>query len=272
MEQSPSYRAFLASPYRCMKHNTYFAVYDALFSRYRGQSVTFVEIGVLGGGSLFMWREFLGPQARIIGVDLNPNAKKWEAHGFEIFIGSQSDPTFWQAFFQRVGPVDVVLDDGGHTFRQQVITTEQVLEHIRSGGMLVVEDTHTSYQRGYGIRSRSFLQYVKHFLDRINSRFAPLVSSTTDRRVWSIQIFESIVAFHVDHAASTMNSAEVINGGIHDGAVDFRDHENSWLAGFRRLKPLVRVFRHLPGARALKLQLRTLVQELRGSAGIGRYF
>ena len=31
-----------------------------------------------------MWRDYFGPKARIIGVDFNPNAKKWEEHGFEI--------------------------------------------------------------------------------------------------------------------------------------------------------------------------------------------
>ncbi|NBP54584.1 MAG: class I SAM-dependent methyltransferase, partial [Actinobacteria bacterium] len=31
-----------------------------------------------------MWREFLGPNARIIGIDLNPLAKRWESEGFEI--------------------------------------------------------------------------------------------------------------------------------------------------------------------------------------------
>ena len=98
-----------------MKHTTYFHAYDELFMQYRGQKIVFVEIGVLGGGSLFMWRDFFGKNARIIGVDLNPEAKKWEDFGFEIFIGSQSDETFWENFIEVVGPVDVVLDDGGHT-------------------------------------------------------------------------------------------------------------------------------------------------------------
>ena len=34
-------------------------------SRFRGEPVTLLEIGVLGGGSLQMWRSYLGPQSRI---------------------------------------------------------------------------------------------------------------------------------------------------------------------------------------------------------------
>ena len=46
-----------------------------------------MEIGVLGGGSLFMWRDYFGPKARIIGVDLNPNAKTMKTQDSKsIFI------------------------------------------------------------------------------------------------------------------------------------------------------------------------------------------
>ena len=82
-----SYKAFIKSPYKSIKHTTYFDVYDELLSKYRNKKITFVEIGVLSGGSLFMWRKFFGRKARIIGIDLNPVAKKWTKHGFEIYIG-----------------------------------------------------------------------------------------------------------------------------------------------------------------------------------------
>ena len=83
---SPLYQSFLKSPHRSIKHESYFSVYDKLLSKYIDQDITFVEIGILDGGSLFMWRDFLGDKARIIGIEINPVAKKWEEHGFEIFI------------------------------------------------------------------------------------------------------------------------------------------------------------------------------------------
>ena len=159
------------SPYRSIKHTTYFGVYDHIFTKYRDKKITFVEIGILGGGSLFMWRKFFGPKARIIGVDMNPEAKKWEKDGFEIFIGSQSDKLFWTKFVKDVGKVDIVLDDGGHTYDQQIITTEMLLENLKDEGLLVVEDTHTSYMDGFGNEKYSFINYTKNMIDRINSRF-----------------------------------------------------------------------------------------------------
>ena len=112
--------------------------------------------------SLFMWREFFGPEARIIGIDLNPNAKKWEKDGFEIFIGNQSDRNFWAEVVKEVGNFDIILDDGGHTYEQQIVSVECLIDFVNDGGMIVVEDTHTSYMNGFGRRKYSFINYVKN--------------------------------------------------------------------------------------------------------------
>ena len=211
LADSPSYQAFMDSPEPSFKHTTYFSAYDALLERYRGKPITFVEIGVLNGGSLFMWRNFFGDAARIIGIDLNPQAKKWEEHGFEIFIGSQEDPTFWAEFCESVEEIDVVLDDGGHTYLQQIITTETLLGRIKDQGMLIVEDTHTSYMSGFGDPKIGFMNYILQTIHRINTRFGSFQPAQADRRVWSVEVFESIAAFKVDNKASQMESRPVWN-------------------------------------------------------------
>ena len=59
-----------------LKSDTYFQVYEDIFSKYVDKKITFVEVGVLHGGSLSMWKEYFGKKARIIGIDLNPKAKE----------------------------------------------------------------------------------------------------------------------------------------------------------------------------------------------------
>lgn len=216
-----SFDCYKRSPYRSTKHSTYFPVYDTLFAKYQDRDIVFVEVGVLEGGSLFMWRDFFGPSARIIGIDFNPNAKKWEKDGFEIFIGSQSSPEFWEDFFNGVGNVDVLLDDGGHSYIQQIVTTEMALDRINDGGMLVVEDTHTSYMPGHGDKNMSFINYCKTWIDRINSRWGRFSPEQKDKRVWSLEIFESFAAFKVDRAHSTEKSVPTENGGARDFAEDY---------------------------------------------------
>jgi cephalosporin hydroxylase len=218
------YESYKRSPYLSIKHSSYFHAYSELFAQYKGRAITFVEVGVLNGGSLFMWRDYFGPNARIIGVDFNPLAKKWEKEGFEIHIGSQSDTDFWHRFFNAVGPVDLVLDDGGHTFEQQIITVHCCIPHIKDGGRMVVEDTHTSYFRDFGYPTRySFIEWTKKLIDNINSRFPAVKVSTLPYKqsVHSITFFESIVSMKIDRA-KCFDSVPTSNGGISSAAQDFR--------------------------------------------------
>ena len=216
--------SYMRSKYLSIKWSSYFQVYDSVLEKYRGTPVTFVEIGVLNGGSLFMWRDYLGDSARIIGIDLNPTAKKWESHGFEIFLGNQSDPAFWNDFFAVVGPVDVLVDDGGHTNEQQVVTAACSLPWVNDGGMLIVEDTHTSYLTEFGNPSSySFMNYAKALIDDINKR-SPELSPRKESLggvLYSVAFYESIVAFSVNRKKS-FRSTPTSNNGETSHAEDFR--------------------------------------------------
>lgn len=242
MNNTESYKSYIKSPYKSIKHSTYFHSYDHFFSKYRNQNITFVEIGILGGGSLFMWRDYFGPNARIIGVDLNPNAKKWESEGFEIYIGSQSDAAFWTEFVEKVGSIDVVLDDGGHTYEQQIITTESLLGSMKDGGIIVIEDTHTSYMNGFGPKSKSFIEYTKKLIDDVNMRFGKFSHFASEKRIWSIEVVESMVAFKINTEASNLMSNPTVNDGSDDAAEDFRYADNDRI---RKLNAMMRIFRFL---------------------------
>jgi hypothetical protein len=167
---------------------------------------------------------FFGPRARIIGVDLNPAAKKWEAEGFEIKIGSQADPAFWNKTFAEIDQIDILLDDGGHTNQQQIITTCQALEYVRDGGLVVVEDTHCSYFAEFGNPYRfSFISFAKRMVDHLHTRnpnVAPLRHHFSET-VASVRFFESIVAFEVDRRLCAV-STPTSNNGVSADARDFR--------------------------------------------------
>jgi hypothetical protein len=216
-------RIFSSVKYSCVKHDTYFPVYERVLERFIGKGITFVEIGVLDGGSLFMWREYF-KNARIIGIDFNPSVRKWEPHGFEIFIADQSSPSFWEKFYRTVGAIDVVLDDGGHTNAQQIVTAKHAIEHIRDGGVLMVEDAHTSYLKAFGNPSKySFINFGKHIVDSINSRFpaVPGPRNEYSRRIHSVEFYESIVVFNIDSSRCLVPN-RVTNGGEVSNTEDYR--------------------------------------------------
>lgn len=226
LEALPIYQCYKRSPYFSAKHASYFHTYEQLFAPYRGKKFTFVEVGVANGGSLPMWREYFGPDARIIGIDFNPDVKRFEADGFEIFIGSQEDKNFWEKFFQQIGPVDILLDDGGHTNRQQIVTAECCVPHIKDGGLLVVEDVHTSYMELYDNPSRySFINYAKMLVDAVNARSCMFERKAhwLKEAVYSIGFYESIVSFQIDRR-KCFTSVQTTNKGKSFQMADFRDH------------------------------------------------
>ena len=185
-----------------LKCISYFQAYEEMFSKFVGKEIVFVEIGVLHGGSLFMWKEYFGSKAKIIGIDLNPKAKQLEKYGFDIFIGNQADLNFWKKFYEKVGKIDILLDDGGHDNDQQIITLTESIPFINNGGIIVTEDTHASYLKKHGNPSmHSFINYSKHLVDVVNSRFPGTKIKTKNKfrkKLFSVIFYESIVAFKID--------------------------------------------------------------------------
>jgi len=178
----------------------YFDIYERHFERFRGKSPVMVEIGVLGGGSLAMWKEYFGPGSKIIGIDIEPKCKQHEADGIEIFIGSQDDPSIIEQVFSKYPEVDIVLDDGSHRMPHMISSFELMYHRLSPEGVYMVEDTHTcywdSYNGGVG-RKGSFMEFVKQKLDEINAFHTEGALPITDftRFTDFIACYDSIVAF-----------------------------------------------------------------------------
>ena len=186
-----------------------------------------------------MWRNFFGKQARIIGIELNPEAKKWEKDGFEIFIGDQSDPDFWRDFYKQVGDIDILLDDGGHTYVQQIVTAEYALDNIKDGGVLVVEDTHTSYMDKFGDKSIKFINYISKMTDRINTRFGSFENTKKNKKVYSISVYESLVAFFKDNEKAQLESKTIWNKKPDIAPDDFRYKSDLSEEKFNKVKKII---------------------------------
>jgi len=262
MENTQSYKAYLKSPYRTVKHSTYFQVYDELFSPWRGRNITFVEIGIAEGGSLFMWREFFGPQARIIGIDINPEAKVLTKYGFEIFIGSQSDKEFWKQFNKSVGMIDIVLDDGGHSYLQQIVTTKMLIDQIKDHGMLVVEDTHTSYMSNYGTKKFSFINFTKVIIDRINQRFSELDHCRSNKSIWSIQFYESFVVFHVNRKECNITSQPTSNNSTNSINIHFINPGDKILNVYLGLVSKMPFLRKIPIVKYTAIKIKNILSKI----------
>ncbi len=120
----------------------YFDIYERHFRKFAETPAHVLEIGVYSGGSLGMWKSYFGPQSSIYGVDIEKDCALYNDAQVKIKIGDQGDPNFWQAFKTQTPMLDVVIDDGGHRPEQQLTTFQQILPHIRPGGVYLCEDIH----------------------------------------------------------------------------------------------------------------------------------
>jgi len=159
-----------------------------------------------------MWRGWLGPKARIIGIDLNPECAKWRDSGFEIFIGDQGDSAFMRQTLDSIGEFDALLDDGGHQSFQQIVTLQEAIQGYNRPCVIAVEDTATSYMRDFANHgSRSVLNYAKASTDLLVGRsfgMAPDRYPPTHNEE-AVDFFKSVFSIEPDFRYRGRSSAVV---------------------------------------------------------------
>ncbi len=193
------------------KWRHYLPIYDRLMGPFRDgftdesgvrRPLRFLEIGVSQGGSQQLWRKYLGPEAVIFGIDINPDsAKAVDPSNSQVRIGSQADPEFLRSVVAEMGGVDVVLDDGSHVAQHQRVSLQTLWPLLPEGGMFMCEDVHTAYWTQFegGLRSPgSYIEEIKELIDDMHAHYhdGGLSSGLLNARdeVGAIQIFDSIVA------------------------------------------------------------------------------
>jgi len=177
----------------------YFDVYDTHFSRFRDKDIVILEIGIFKGGSLRMWKNYFGSKAKIYGLDIDPKCEQFKEENIEILIGSQSDRKFLQNVIKTIPKIDILIDDGGHEMKQQIISFEELYGHIKDDGVYLCEDVHTSYWGLYGggyKKKGTFIEYSKNLIDSLNayhSRSKRLKVNEFTRSANSIHFYDSMV-------------------------------------------------------------------------------
>lgn len=181
------------------KWNHYFDIYERHFNRFRDKEIVILEIGVSQGGSLLMWKEYFGDKAKIYGIDIDPKCKEVEEKNIEVLIGSQSDRKFLKQVVKEIPKIDILIDDGGHGMKQQIVSFEELFNHVKVDGVYLCEDLHTSYWLNFGggyKRRGTFIEYSKKFIDYLNafhSRQKNLKVNSFTKTVDSIHYYDSII-------------------------------------------------------------------------------
>lgn len=168
-------------------------MYAEYFDPIKYDKVAFLEIGLRGGDSIALWRNFF-PNARIYGLDKGQFFQGFRSHAgdenVKIFVGDQANATFLrqmkEVIRREVGSLDFLIDDGGHTMRQQQTSLIELLPIVKPGGYYFIEDLETSYyEKGsYGCYGQpcgggppgkrgTTIAVLKSMIDVLNEDFIP---------------------------------------------------------------------------------------------------
>jgi hypothetical protein len=197
------------------KWKHYFPIYERHFQEFVNKSVTFIEIGCGLGGSLRMWKQYFGPHAHIIGIDVHPQCKEYEEDQIDVYIGRQQDCDFLQGVIDQVGIPDIVLDDGSHVMSHIATTFHLLYPQMPKNGVYMVEDLHTAYWDEFegGLRrSSTFIELCKSLIDELNADHTRGALPPTEftKSTMGMHFYDSIVAFE---RGTHRNKASVMMGG-----------------------------------------------------------
>ncbi len=182
------------------KWKHYFPVYERHFGRFVNRDVVMIEIGCGQGGSLQMWKRYLGPHARIVGLDIDPLCAEFAEDQIEIRIGDQADPHFLAGVVDEFGAPDIVLDDGSHVMSHINASFDALYPHVERNGVYLVEDLHTAYWEEYegGLhRAGTFIEHSKGLIDELNADHTrgALTPTAFTQTTHSMHFYDSIVVF-----------------------------------------------------------------------------
>lgn len=97
-----------------------------------------LEIGVLNGGSLFLWNDLFAPDL-IVGLDnaiVDPS--RYQGFPIEVYDFDQKWPE--KNPFNKSTKFNLIVDDGVHVKKFTVMTLMEFWKYLADGGVYIVED------------------------------------------------------------------------------------------------------------------------------------
>jgi len=197
--------------------------YQKHLQHLKNEEFNLLEIGIggynrpgQGGASLRMWKAFF-PKAQIFGMDIQDKSHVDEDR-ITTFIGDQSDPSSLNAVADKIGDLDVIIDDGSHRPPHVLTTFATLFPRLKDGGIYVVEDTQSSYWPEFGgdedpRAEGTTMGFVKRLLDGLNyeefvdEHYQP---SYTDLNVVGVHFYHNLVIIEKGKNAEGTNKRSAL--------------------------------------------------------------
>ncbi|GAB3750115.1 class I SAM-dependent methyltransferase [Microlunatus parietis] len=126
-----------------------------------------LEIGIMDGASLKMWHDYY-PDATIVGVDNDEQRGRRNIPGVRTVWLDATDPSEVELLTARLGPFDVIIDDGSHMTADQQRSFELLWPAITPGGSYVIEDLHTSHMSNYVNSRQTTIEWLNDMAAQVD--------------------------------------------------------------------------------------------------------
>jgi len=159
----------IASRYNTDKfwYHGYTDFYEQYFSKFSSPRI--IEIGTAGHASIKMFLDFF-ENCYIIGMDI-VDYNEFIHQNFKFVNGDQSNIEDLKKIVENEKFFDIILDDGGHTMKQQQITFGFLINYIKPNGIYIIEDLHTSFNSSFIENDCKYTSY--EMLQKIQKKEIP---------------------------------------------------------------------------------------------------
>lgn len=162
--------ALKAGADKASNYHNYTEIYARYFAPLKDKPIKFLEIGIWKGYSVKLWEEYF-KNADLYFFDVTFSQIEYYSQRSHYLLANQDNAQDLQnAMAKTGGDFDVIIDDGGHTMNQQIVSFQTLFPYVKKGGMYIIEDLHTSYWRefGGGGKAVTTVNYLKSLIDEIN--------------------------------------------------------------------------------------------------------
>lgn len=123
-------------------------VYEPHFSRF--ENPTILEMGVYNGGSIRMMDEYFGGYCNILGFDRGDQLMYTpQKNNINLLLGDQSIESDLFKCLEFHKEYDIIIDDASHFVDHQIFSFNVLFPYLKSGGIYIIEDLHTSLHDHY---------------------------------------------------------------------------------------------------------------------------
>ena len=154
------------------KWASYLDHYDEKLYSYQKLPIKFFEIGIMNGGSLEIFSKYFLNAELILGCDVDPKCKdlNFDKSNIKVIVGNVNESEIKNQIIKH-SEFDIIIDDGSHNSNDIVISFCNYFNHLKDGGLFIIEDLHCSYHqehRGGLFYPISSINFFKKLVDIIN--------------------------------------------------------------------------------------------------------